>query len=201
MSVSAGLHPAVIGFEKAVQRARSAEDARLAKRQKRAASTKSQDNKDGENAESVEQIVANMNAEAEKKTTKKERKAADAKLNEQQQHRSANEAARMATSGLIGRGFGGKTSKSYSWMTGGGAGSTAGRAASTSSQALGTSMSTPTGDTAAGSRQPAVPRGRRFVPWDEEKDPGIQARDVLSILESDGKAARSYVKGCSLIDG
>lgn len=150
-----------------------------------------------------------MNAEAEKKTTKKERKIADAKLNEQQQHKSANEAARMATSGLIGRGFGGKKSKSYSWMTGGGAGAGGGAgggpgpsnaATTTPGRVSGSSTGIPATGTPTGSRPPAVPRGRRFMQWDEERDPGIQPRDVLSVLESDGKAARSYVRGCSLID-
>lgn len=139
-----------------------------------------------------------MNAEAEKKTTKKERKIADAKLNEQQQHKSANEAARLATSGLIGRGFGGKKSKSYSWMTGGGAGG--GSATSAPGRPVGASTNNPPAGTPTGNRQPVAPRGRRFVQWDEESDAGIQARDVLSVLESDGKAARSYVKGCTVID-
>lgn len=153
----------------------------------------------------MEQLVANMQPETEKKTTKKERKMADAKLNEQQQHKSANEAARMATSGLIGRGFGGKKSKSYSWMTGGGAAGAAAAAAaanstaSTPGRATGSATSTPATGMSTG-RPPTTPRGRRFTQWDEERDPGIQARDILSVLESDSKAARSYVKGCSVID-
>ena len=139
----------------------------------------------------------------EKKTTKKERKAAESKFSEQQQHKNANDAARMATSNILGRTFG-KKGKSYSWMTGAGPGGGPGSSTpSTPGKVISTSTTgTPAVGVAAVDRGPAVPRGRRFRAFDEDEDSKVQARDILLVLESDGQTARSFVKGHSnMIEG
>jgi hypothetical protein len=46
-----------------------------------------------------------------------------------------------------------------------------------------------------GVRPAATLRGGQFGDWDEDKEPGIQARDLLLVLETDGKAPRSLMKG------
>ena len=135
--------------------------------------------------------------ESEKKTTKKERKLQESKFSEQQQHKSANEAARMAVSGLIGRGFGGKKQRTYDWMKGAGGGGGGGSPAVTPGKPLTSGASTVAG-TPAPDRSKAVTKEKLFGQWDEEKDAKIQARDVLLVLEGDGRASRSYVRGFSL---
>lgn len=47
-------------------------------------------------------------------------------------------------------------------------------------------------------RARSVLKDKRFGQWDEAKDAQIQARDVLLVLEGDGRAARSYVRGFSV---
>lgn len=130
--------------------------------------------------------------ESEKKTTKKERKLAESKFSEQQQHKSANEAARMAVSGLLGNRFGGKKQRTYDWMKGGG-GSPAVTPGKPSASGATTAAGTPGPE-----RSKSVPAEKVFGQWDEDKDAKIQARDVLLVLEGDGRASRSYVRGFSL---
>ena len=128
--------------------------------------------------------------ESEKKTTKKDKKLAESKFTEAQQHKSANETARGALGSLIG-----KKGKSYSWMTGGTntpkAVSSPAPTPSRINSALGASSSS----TLNGVRPAAASRGVQFGDWDEDKDPGIQARDLLLVLETDGRAPRSLMKG------
>lgn len=133
----------------------------------------------------------------EKKTTKKERKLAESRFSEQQQHKSANEAARMAVSGLMGSRFGSKKQRTYDWMNAGKGGAaspalTPGRPSA--------SASTSAAATPAPERPKAVLKDKPVGQWDEDKDPGIQARDVLLVLETDGRAPKSYVRGYSLLE-
>ena len=117
---------------------------------------------------------------------------AESKVSEQQQHASTNEAARMATASLLGRGVGGKK-KRYDWMLGGGAGSRPASGAATPARSMSTT-SVPK-DKPVESAQKA-----RLGDFDDSKDVGIRALDILGILESDGRAARQFVRGSSTVD-
>jgi hypothetical protein len=129
---------------------------------------------------------------AEKKTTKKERKMADNKFSEQQQHKSANEAARMAFAGLLGNRK--KTGRTFDWMNAGKGGAspavTPGR--------LPVSGATSTVGTPGPERTRGAPKDKQFGQWEEDKDAKIEARDVLLVLEGDGRASRSYLRGLSV---
>ena len=101
----------------------------------------------------------------------------------------------MATSGLLGGKFFGNKKKTYSWMSGG---TNTPKAVTSPSQTPG--KSTLAADTSAvatpgGARAPTIPKGKQLGQWDEEKDPGLRARDVLLVLETDGKAPRSLLRG------
>lgn len=188
-------------LDKASSADRAREDARRQKRLKRrqAGTGEGTSGPNGVDA-AAEAALAAM--EAEKKTTKKERKLAESKFSEQQQHKSANEAARMAVSGLMGNRFGGKKQRTYDWMNSGkGAGAGSSPAATPGRPASG-SGATSAATTPAGAsdrvRTSQIAKGKQWGQWDETKDARIQARDVFLVLESDGRASRSYIRGLSL---
>lgn len=113
----------------------------------------------------------------------------ESKFSEAQQHKSANETARLATTGKLGGGMGAKKGKTYSWLSGGGALSTPAKStASAGTSAAGTPAS----------NRPAAAPLKLLGQWDESKDPGIQTRDVLLVLETDGKATRSLQRAYSM---
>lgn len=127
-----------------------------------------------------------------KSMTKKEaRKMTDSKASEAQQHAQSVETARMALGNAAPRTsmFG---KKSYSWLKSSGTGS---GFSSPSRQA----PSTPT----AGPEKPSLGDStptqtqRRLGLWREDQDrgAGIQVRDVLFMLESDGRAIRHVQRG------
>lgn len=131
---------------------------------------------------------------ADKKSiTKKEaKKMTDSKATEAQQHAQSVETARMAlgSSGPRTSMFG--TKKSYSWLKSGGTGS------GFSSPSRPT-PSTPTAGpekTIVGDTAPAQTQ-RRLGLWreDQQKGAGIQVRDVLFMLEADGRAAKHVQRG------
>lgn len=138
-------------------------------------------------------VIAAAAADSEKKTTKKERKMAETKVTELQQHASTNEAARMATANLLGR-FGSSKKKTYSWMAGGG-GAASRAPSSTATPTRSTSAAAPAKDKAV-----EVQKGPQIGQFDEGTEPGVQARDLLLVLESDGRAAQSFVRASSIID-
>lgn len=135
-----------------------------------------------------------MLLDSEKKVTKKDRKIQESKFSEAQQHKSANETARLATSGALGGrfGLGGKKGKTYSWLSGGAGGSAVSTPVKPTTSAGPSAAGTP-----ASSRPTAAPL-KVLGQWDEEKDPGIQRRDVLLVLETDGKAPRSLQRAYSM---
>jgi hypothetical protein len=178
-------------FRRVSQADRAAEEARLAKRARRSASANPDAVRSGSISTPGALDIASMSPlESEKKTTKKDKKLAESKFTEAQQHKSANETARGALGSLIG-----KKGKSYSWMTGG----------TNTPKAVSSPVPTPAKINAAiaassssaqtGVGPAATSKGGQFGDWDEEKEPGIQARDVLLVLETDGKAPRSLMKG------
>ncbi|KEF57126.1 uncharacterized protein A1O9_07316 [Exophiala aquamarina CBS 119918] len=178
-------------LEKSSTSERKAEDARRLRRLKRRTATNA-DGTAGSSVEAAEEAALAAALESEKKTTKKERKLAESKFSEQQQHKSANEAARMAVSGLLGRG---KKQRTYDWMNASkGAGASP---AATPGRPLVSGASSAVGTPAPERARPAV-KEKQFGQWDEGKESKIQARDVFLVLESDGRASRSYLRGLSL---
>jgi hypothetical protein len=179
--------------EKATLKDQTSEDSRRQKRLKRRSARNVEGAVAAEADAAADAALAAL--EAEKKTTKKERKLAESKFSEQQQHKSANEAARMAVSGLLGSRLG-KNKKTYGWMNSGKGGI----------HAVTPGVPVASGNTSVvGTPGPERPRAgttkekqSSFGQWDEEKDTKIQARDVLLVLESDGRASKSYVRGLSL---
>jgi hypothetical protein len=162
-----------------------AEDARRAKRAKRKAAADEAAEKE---RKAKEDDAVNKASAEEPKKSQKAAKVEQNKLREAQQHNTVNTAAQMALGGIM------KKSKKYAWMAGGAASGT----------------STPTkpglgaGSSAASTPKPVekpkpVTSQKLFSAWDEEKDPGIQARDVLSVLQIDGKASRAYTRGSATL--
>ncbi|KAL9111694.1 MAG: hypothetical protein Q9227_003968 [Pyrenula ochraceoflavens] len=170
---------------------RLAEEARLAKR------TKRKNTSGGADTGSIASVstpgpstpVATP-SEPEKRPTKKAQKLADAKFTEQQQHKSANETVRMATSGLGGM-FGKK--KNYAWLN-------AGKKTTPSATPNASSINLSLEDDVAPRTVPAVAKPpvvrsvKQFGEWDEETDQrarGICIRDVILVLEADGRAMKA----------
>lgn len=127
-------------------------------------------------------------------TKKEARKLVDAKASEAQQHQQSVETARMATNSMLsGRVFG--TKKSYSWLN---RGASAGSGFSTPSR-LNTASPSTGGDKSGRNGEPAVIPPKRLGTWreDEEKGAGIQLRDILFMLELDGRGAKHVQKAYS----
>ena len=173
---------------------REAEEARRAKRARRnaAANPNAPNSLEAEAAAAAELLAAAQ--DAERKTSKKARKEAENKLSEAQQHKSANEAVRMAV-GMGGGLLGGKKKKTYGWMNAGAASGTSTPARPVSSTTT-SAAATPSQDKA---RQQTAKKNVLGT-WDEDKDPGIQVRDVLPVLEQDRMAPRAYVRGCERLE-
>lgn len=174
----------------------SYEEARAAKRAKRNANAILGEGK----PESAEAAGSGMSTPigdkapgVEKKgmTKKEARKMVDAKVSEAQQHQQSVETARLATNSMIsGRVFG--TKKSYSWLN---QGQSTPSGFSTPSRV---NTGTPSGaDQGGWPGEPAVLPSKRLGDWreDEEKGQGIQVRDVLFMLEMDGRGRRHVQKG------
>ncbi|KIX07892.1 uncharacterized protein Z518_02546 [Rhinocladiella mackenziei CBS 650.93] len=185
----------VVAMESVSQAERTAEEARRQKRLKRRAAANAEGTPGAAGTDSTPDIALAAALETEKKTTKKERKLAESKFSEQQQHKSANEAARMAVSGLLGSRFGGKNKRTYDWMNAGKGGGAS--PAGTPGRPLASGTTSAAG-TPGPDRTRAVPKEKQIGQWDEEKEAKIQARDVFLVLESDGRASRSFVRGLSL---
>jgi hypothetical protein len=166
-----------------MQEEKAMEEQRLAKRAKRKAATDAV-NQAAQNAAEEEALAA-----AGPDSTKKAKSRAVDKSRNQaadQIHQQTNAAAQLAMSSL-----GGRKGKSYSWMTGGGSGTS-----TPSRPGLTSAVSTPK----PAERPKPVSKEKGFGAWDEDKDPGIQVRDVLLVLETDGKAPRAYARGYAMLD-
>lgn len=177
-------------FQKVSSADRELEQARLAKRSKRGIG-KETATAPSSGAATPVGAPAPMIAppEPEKRLSKKDRKAAETKMSDVQQQKSANETARMA----MGLGAA-NLSKKYSWLNKVSAASHAASLGQTSTKSNATLNSV--GSTPGSNRTgPPISRLKRFGDWDENEDFAIQARDILSVLESDGKAARALSRG------
>lgn len=190
-SVLTGPDRIAITLQKIAQAEKAAEEAHRAKRAKRKAAA----------AGTVTPATAEQAVEADvqaaideqKKTSKKEQNKLKRNISEQQAHQASNRAAQMAVSGTLGKMLGGKKGKTYGWMN---LGDTSGASSprpllSTNTSAVGT----PTVSNPRSKQQ-----DRRFGIWDEDKDPGVQAKDVLLVLETDGRAPRAYLRGTNNLD-
>lgn len=127
-------------------------------------------------------------------TKKEAKKLMDTKASEAQQHQQSVETARLATNSMLsGRMFG--TKKSYSWLKPGGSSS------GFSSPSRTNPPSTPTAGGAEKVSRPgeqtAANQARRLGTWreDQEKGAGIQVRDILFMLEADGRGTKHVQKG------
>ncbi|KAF7507002.1 hypothetical protein GJ744_011026 [Endocarpon pusillum] len=183
-------HQIVSVFQKVSNANRASEQARLAKRAKRGAGKPADIGvASGAATPSGVQTPIAAPAEPPKRLTKKDKKAAETKLSGAQQQKSANETARMA----MGLGSSNKFKK-YSWLQNGGAASPAaspGPPPNRSNADLSSTAST-LGSVRTG---PSAGRGKQFGEWDENDDRAVQARDVLLVLETDGKAIKALSKG------
>ncbi|KAF2756873.1 hypothetical protein EJ05DRAFT_46126 [Pseudovirgaria hyperparasitica] len=157
---------------------RKYEEERLAKRAKRRKLAKPAD---GTSSPTVAEATAVADAVAiNTKLTKKERdKLAKSNQTEEVLHREANKTASLAMGGM---------GKKYSWMSGGAKG--------------GSGANTPKVNTAVprpGSAKPAEKgvqgRNRAYGDFREDRDRGIQMRDLLAVLEADGRERRAVVRG------
>lgn len=140
--------------------------------------------------------------DVEKKINKKEmKKQAEAKATEAVQHQHAVETARMATNSLTSRvRFGGKK-KEYNWLkkpaVGGSAFSTPSRINTNVSSANPDSGGTPGGASGRGGLSAQATRGLGDWREDGEKGKGVQLRDVLIMLELDGRGVKNVQRGYS----
>jgi hypothetical protein len=133
-----------------------------------------------------------------KMSSKETRKHQATKQGEAESHRAANATANMMM-GSFGGGFGSKKKKkTYSWMNAGGASP----AAQAIGMGMGASRPGPTAiDTTAGQATSAPDMssvnwtGQRIGVWreDGERGKGIQIRDWVSALESDGRVPRTGI--------
>jgi Transcription initiation factor TFIID component TAF4 family len=119
-----------------------------------------------------------------RKVSAKEKKRTESLISAEDQHKSQNSTANM----MLGSAFGKKKGKSYAWMTGGAA------------PKLNTQVGI-NGDLADGTKGDggvSLDAGRnRMGGWrdDKEKGKGIQLRDYLPALESEGKERKTLAKG------
>lgn len=126
-------------------------------------------------------------------TKKEAKKMIDAKASEVQQHQQSVETARLATSSMLsGRMFG--TKKSYSWLK---PGPSASGFSSPARPAPSTPTATPDKPSRAGETAPG-PTKRRLGTWREDSDQGagIQVRDILFMLDVDGRGIKHVQRGC-----
>ncbi|KAJ6121175.1 hypothetical protein N7523_005455 [Penicillium sp. IBT 18751x] len=130
-----------------------------------------------------------------KSMTKKEaKKLVDSKASEAQQHQQSVETARMATNSMLsGRMFGSK--KSYSWLKPGG--SSSGFSSPSRPNPPSTPTTGPEKSSRPGEQTPAANQAKRLGTWreDQEKGAGIQVRDILFMLEADGRGTKHIQKG------
>ena len=180
-------------FRKLTRADKVAEEARIAKRARRnlsaSADTSRQPSISTPGAPATPGAAPAATNTSEKKTTKKDRKAQESKLTEAQQHRSSNETANMALGSILG------SKKKYSWMTGGA--STPKPIPSPSSSASKSAVAAKDAFSQPGARIEAS-KERVYGHWDESRDRGIRPRDVLLVLETDGKAPRALLKGYNI---
>lgn len=128
-------------------------------------------------------------------TKKEAKKQMDARASEAQQHQQSIETARMATNNMLsGKMFGSK--KTYSWLN-------RGKSAVSSFSSPRVHSPAPGGGVERNGKlhdaNSAGTATRRLGDWREDNDPGagIQVRDLLFMLEQDGRGSRHAQKAYS----
>lgn len=127
-------------------------------------------------------------------TKKEAKKLMDSKASEAQQHQQSVETARLATNSMLsGRMFG--TKKSYSWLKPGGSSS----GFSSPSRPPPTPTAGPEKASRSGEASAISQARKRLGTWreDQEKGAGIQVRDILFMLEADGRGIKHVQRGYS----
>ncbi|KAL1967430.1 hypothetical protein VTN77DRAFT_3215 [Rasamsonia byssochlamydoides] len=184
----------------------SSEEARAAKRAKRSANAILGEST-GSRATSVDvpgsgsatptSVIGDKGLGPDKKglTKKEAKKQMDARASEAQQHQQSIETARMATNNMLSGRMFGNTKKTYSWLN---------RGTSTSSSFSSSRINAPSsigGDKGGkpGDASAAAAATKRLGDWreDKEKGAGIQVRDILFMLEQDGRGMRHIQKAYS----
>ena len=186
-------------LQKSALAQRAAEEERLAKRRRRAAAAAASG--DSSTAGSVAPDPSATGAgqrapEPDPKKTgskKEQRKKDEAKATEAQQHAATNKTMNMAF-GLSGA-MGGKK---LSWMTGGASGGS-----SSFSRPNATSANTKTPLKTTGLSGSSLPAGRKWGEFREDKETGagVQLRDLVSVLEDDGKEKRALARAYARMNG
>lgn len=183
----------------------SLEQSRAAKRAKRNADTIISDANGGSKTPSIDvgsgtatplpQIAMGLD---KKGITKKEaKKQSDARATEAQQHQQSVETARIALSSTL---FGGSKKRTYSWLNKGSSVKGASSPRPHSPALGGGNLSAGGG---AGSSEKnrrdnaAAAEAARFGNWREDRSQGIQVRDILFMLEQDGRGSRHIQKAYS----
>ncbi|KAL9623001.1 MAG: hypothetical protein Q9160_002719 [Pyrenula sp. 1 TL-2023] len=187
-------------FRKVSEADRKAEEARLAKRAKRKSAAITNDaGVPSSTSTPGPSTPLPTPSEPEKRPTKKAMKAAEAKFTEAQQQKSSNETVRMATGGISGR-FG---KKQYSWLQSNKTHSPSPPAA-TSNVNINMSLEDDAPrQSNATTKPPTVRPARQFGEWNEEAEQqsrGIRLRDLLLVLEGDGKATKALLRAYNLPD-
>lgn len=166
-----------------------AESARQAKRRKRSEAISAK-----EKAETAAQEEAEVTAVAEQKE-KGNKKTAKAEARDASDANQVNATNNALASALAGRSnnpgqmfrMGGKKAKTYAWMNSG----------STPASGTATPVRAPPPSRPNKEKGADAPKGPKLGEYDEEADPGVQLRDLLSVLEFDGRAPKSFVRGSS----
>ena len=180
-------------LQKSALAERTAEEERLAKRRKRAAAaaTSGDPTRNGSVAPDPTTTGAGQRApepDIKKGVSKKEqRKKDEAKATEAQQQAATNKTMSMA--------LGGKKPK---WML---TSATAGSSSYERPNALNAATKAPS--KTSGLSASSLPVGRKWGEFREDKEngAGIQLRDLLSVIENDGKEKRALAKAYSRMNG
>lgn len=124
-------------------------------------------------------------------TKKEAKKQMDARVSEAQQHQQSVETARKALSSTL---FGGSKKRQYSWLNKGSSASAAPSPRPHSPAMFGAGA-----DKTDKSRSDSVaaPVEARLGSWREDKAAAIQVRDILFVLEQDGRGSRHIQKAYS----
>ena len=192
----------VQALQKSALAERAAEEERLAKRRRRAAAAaaSSDSSRAGSVAPDPSTTGAGQRApdpDPKKSGSKKEqRKKDEAKATEAQQHAATNKTMNMALG--LGGAMGGKK---LSWMTGGGGGGGGGSSSFSRPNAINPITRAPSKST--GPPGSSLPAGRKWGEFREDKETGagIQMRDMVSVLENDGKEKRTLIKAYARMNG
>lgn len=194
-------NPMVEFFRKISEADRKAEEARLAKRAKRKSAMSNDSGALSTATTPGPSTPVPIPSEPEKRPTKKAIKAAEAKFTEAQQQKSSNETVRLATGSTFNR-FG-KGKKTYSWLNKGNNASPS-PAATVSNANINMSLEDDAPQpSSVAAKPPTVRPVRQFGEWNEEAEQrsrGIRLRDVLLVLEGDGKATKALLRAYNYPD-